>query len=227
LRLRSRLLPSLAAAALLLTACDVDDAESPGQEDGVEEIDTEATDDDATTDTDADADADPDVDTDTDADEDATTDDTAAAGEVTLQAQGSDVGTHVVDGEGHTLYLSVTDGENESTCTGDCAQLWQPVLVDGEPEAGEGVQEDLVGTFEREDDAGTQVTYDGMPLYRFVADQEPGDTRGHELADTWFAVDVDGGALGGAEIVGPPAEDDEGDAEEGTEEEDEDDAEDE
>jgi predicted lipoprotein with Yx(FWY)xxD motif len=215
-RLRSRLLPSIAAAALLLTACDVDDAESPAQEDGVEETDTEATDDDATAEDDTDTDAD------ADADEDVTTDDTAAAGEVTLEAQESDIGTHVVDGEGHTLYLSVTDGENESTCTGDCAQLWQPVLVDGEPDAGEGVQEDLIGTFEREDDAGTQVTYDGMPLYRFVADQEPGDTRGHELADTWFAVDVDGGALGGAEIVGPPPEDDEGDAE-GTDEDEDDD----
>jgi predicted lipoprotein with Yx(FWY)xxD motif len=224
-RLRSRLLPSIAAAALLLTACDVDDAESPAQEDGVEEIDTEATDDDATTDTDTDADTD--ADADADADEDVTTDDTAAAGEVTLEAQESDIGTHVVDGEGHTLYLSVTDGENESTCTGDCAQLWQPVLVDGEPEAGEGVQEDLIGTFEREDDAGTQVTYDGMPLYRFVADQEPGDTRGHELADTWFAVDVDGGALGGAEIVGPPTEEDEGDPEGTDEDEDDEDDEDE
>jgi predicted lipoprotein with Yx(FWY)xxD motif len=219
-RLRSRLLPSIAAAALLLTACDVDDAESPAQEDGVEETDTEATDDDATAEDDTDTDAD------ADADEDVTTDDTAAAGEVTLEAQESDIGTHVVDGEGHTLYLSVTDGENESTCTGDCAQLWQPVLVDGEPDAGEGVQEDLIGTFEREDDAGTQVTYDGMPLYRFVADQEPGDTRGHELADTWFAVDVDGGALGGVEIVGPPPEDDEGDAEGTDEDEDEDDDED-
>jgi predicted lipoprotein with Yx(FWY)xxD motif len=220
-RLRSRLLPSIAAAALLLTACDVDDAESPAQEDGVEEIDTEATDDDATDD-DAATDTDTDTDTDADADEDVTADDTAAAGEVTLEAQESDIGTHVVDGEGHTLYLTVRDDRDQSNCTGDCTQLWQPVLVDGEPQAGEGVQEDLLGTLEREDDLGTQVTYDGMPLYRFVSDQEPGDTRGHELADTWFAVDVDGGAIGGAEIVGTPAEDEEADDQD-TDEDDEDD----
>jgi predicted lipoprotein with Yx(FWY)xxD motif len=212
-RVRTRLLPSVAAAALLLTACNVDDAESPGQEEGVEEVDTEATDD--TEDAEAE---------DTDATDDEA-DDQAAAGDVVIEAQESDIGTHLVDGDGYTLYLSVTDGQDESTCTGDCAQLWQPVLVDGEPEAGEGIQEDLLGSFEREDDRGTQATYDGMPLYRFVADNEPGDTNGHELADTWFAVDVDGGAIGGAEIVGPPAEEEaEDEAAEGDDEdEDEDD----
>jgi predicted lipoprotein with Yx(FWY)xxD motif len=206
-RVRTRLLPSIAAAALLLAACDgADETTSPGQENGVEEIDTEATEEDD--DVDADADADDDV----IEDEDTTEDDAAAAGEVVLEAQDADIGTHLVDGEGYTLYLYTLDGEDESSCSGDCVQLWQPVLVDGEPEAGDGVQEDLVGSFEREDDLGTQVTYDGMPLYRFVTD-EPGDTRGHELADTWFAVDVDGGAIGGAEITGPPAVEEEEDAE--------------
>jgi predicted lipoprotein with Yx(FWY)xxD motif len=213
----TRLLPSIAAAALLLAACETaDEATSPGQEDGVEEIDTEATDEDDAEDADTDTDTDTDTDADTDAD-----DAQADAGEVVLEAQESDLGTHVVDGDGRTLYLYTLDGEDESSCTSACLQLWQPVLVDGEPEAGEGVQEDLVGSFEREDDVGTQVTYDGMPLYRFVADDEPGDTNGHELADTWFAVDVDGGALGGAEITGPPVEEeDEADAE-GDEDEDE------
>jgi predicted lipoprotein with Yx(FWY)xxD motif len=224
-RARTRLLPSIAAAALLLAACETaDETTSPGQEEGVEEIDTEATDEDdgdaAETEADTEADTDPDTDTEADA-EDAQ----AEAGEVVLEAQESDIGTHVVDGEGHTLYLHTLDGEDESNCTSTCLQLWQPVLVDGEPEAGEGVQEDLVGSFEREDDVGTQVTYDGLPLYRFVADDEPGDTNGHELADTWFAVDVDGGALGGAEITGPPAEEEaaEPEADEDEEEGDEDD----
>jgi predicted lipoprotein with Yx(FWY)xxD motif len=202
-RVRTRLLPSIAAAALLLTACNADDAQSPGQEDGVEEVDTEAAEDADGTEDEATED--------TDGTEDDAADD-QAAGDVVIEAQESDLGTHLVDGEGYTLYLSVTDGEDESTCSGDCAQLWQPVLVDGEPEAGEGIEEDLLGTFEREDDRGTQVTYDGMPLYRFVADNEPGDTNGHGLAESWFAVDVEGGAIGGAEITGPPAEETEDEA---------------
>jgi predicted lipoprotein with Yx(FWY)xxD motif len=236
-RVRTRLLPSLAAAALLLAACEgADEATSPGQEDGVEELDPGATDDtdgdtDADAGTDGDADTDADAGTDGDADtDDATddpTDDPVAAGEVVLEAQESDLGTHLVDGDGATLYLSVSDGEDQSTCTSACVQLWQPVLVDGEPTAGDGVQEDLVGTFEREDDLGTQVTYDGMPLYRFVSDDEPGDTNGHGLADAWFAVDVEGGAIGGAEIVGPPPEEDEAEAESTDEDEDDEDDEDE
>jgi predicted lipoprotein with Yx(FWY)xxD motif len=215
-RIRTRLLPGVAAAALLLAACDAtDDGLDPGQEDGVEEVDTDATD---ATDEDDDGLDDPETDDLTDdgmerdGDLDADADD-QTAGEVTIETAESDAGTHLVDGEGHAVYLSVLDGEDESTCTGDCAQLWHPVVVDGEPEAGEGVDEDLLGTFERED-GDTQVTYDGMPLYRFVADHEPGDTNGHELADRWYLVDVDGGALGGAEITGPPVEEDpEADAE--------------
>jgi predicted lipoprotein with Yx(FWY)xxD motif len=205
-RVRTRLLPSVAAAALLLTACDADGVESPGQEDGVEEIDTEDTDE-------ADDIDGEETDDTAGTEDDDLTDDQAAAGDVVIEAQESDLGTHLVDGEGATLYLSVLDGEEESTCTSDCTQLWQPVLVDGEPEAGDGVDGSLLGSFEREDDLGTQVTYDGMPLYRFVAD-DAGDTNGHGLADRWFAVDVDGGAIGGAEITGPPAEEaDEADAE--------------
>jgi predicted lipoprotein with Yx(FWY)xxD motif len=225
-RVRTRLLPSIAAAALLLAACEgADETTSPGQEEGVEEIDTEATEEGDDVDAEADADDEAGDAADTDAD-DAAGDDQAAAGAVTIEAQESDLGTHLVDGEGFTLYLSTVDGEDESSCTSDCTQLWQPVLVDGEPEAGDGVQEDLLGTFEREDDLGTQVTYDGMPLYRFITDNEPGDTNGHEIAGTWFAVDVEGGAIGGAEITGPPpAEDEEADAEgeEDDEDEDEDD----
>jgi predicted lipoprotein with Yx(FWY)xxD motif len=215
-RVRTRILPSIAAAALLLTACDVDDAEAPGQEDGVEETDAEETED--TEDTD-DVDGE-DTDDTAGTEDDDLTDGQAEAGDVVIEAQDTDLGTHLVDGEGHTLYLSVLDGEDESTCTADCTQLWQPVLVDGEPEAGEGIDESLLGSFEREDDLGTQVTYDGMPLYRFVAD-DAGDTNGHGLAERWFAVDVDGGAIGGAEITGPPAEEaDETGAEDDDEDED-------
>jgi predicted lipoprotein with Yx(FWY)xxD motif len=203
-RIRTRLLPGVAAAALLLAACDVDDdGLDPGQEEGTEEVDTEATDEDGDLD-DPDTGDLTDDGMDGDADLDADTDD-QAAGDVTLETAEHDDGTHLVDGEGYALYLSVFDGQDESNCVGDCAQLWQPVLVDGEPQAGEGVDEELVGSFERED-GDTQATYDGMPLYRFVADDEPGDTNGHELADRWYLVDVDGGALGGAEITGPPAD---------------------
>jgi predicted lipoprotein with Yx(FWY)xxD motif len=218
-RVRTRLLPSVAAAALLLTACGVDDAESPGQEDGVEEIDTEDTEE--TDDVDGEE-----TDDTAGTEDDDLADDQAAAGDVVIEAQDADLGTHLVDGEGYTLYLSVLDGEDESTCTADCTQLWQPVLVDGEAEAGEGIDGSLLGTFEREDDLGTQVTYDGMPLYRFVAD-DAGDTNGHGLADRWFAVDVDGGAIGGAEITGPPAEDAEEADAEGDDEDDTDDEDDE
>ena len=45
-----------------------------------------------------------------------------------------------------------------------CAVNWPPLIVEGKPTAGEGVNADLLGTVERTD--GTmQATYNGWPLY--------------------------------------------------------------
>ena len=200
MKLRSRFLPAAAAAALVLAACDADeDVAEPGVEDTETGADTDgATADDAAADGAGDADADgPD-----DAD--------AAGGAVELQVGDSDLGDHVVDGEGRTLYASTDDEDGVSNCVGDCAQVWQPLLANGEPTAGEGIDETLLGTTDRED-GGIQVTYDGRPLYTFVADGDPGATRGQGIAGTWWVVGVDGAPLeeGGAQA---PTTDGAGDA---------------
>lgn len=89
-------------------------------------------------------------------------------------------GDFLVDADGLTLYLLTADSEGMSTCVGDCAAAWPPLLTDGDPMAGEGLDAELLGTIERED--GTmQVTYNGHPLYLFVQDEEPGDTAGQDL----------------------------------------------
>ncbi|MFA9432798.1 hypothetical protein [Egicoccus sp. AB-alg2] len=208
MKLRSRFLPIAAVAALALAACDAgDDAADPGIEDTETGADT-ATDEGADeTDTGADDEA---------AGEEAAGDDAAgdeaagdttdevqgdAAGEIELQIASSDLGDHVVDGEGRTLYVSTNDEEGVANCLNDCAQIWQPLLVDGEPAAGEGVDEALLGTLEREDSGETQVTYDGWPLYTFVSDAEAGDVRGQGINGTWWVVAAEGGPLeeGGAQ----------------------------
>jgi hypothetical protein len=43
-----------------------------------------------------------------------------------------------------------------------------------------------LGTIIREDNGQTQVTYDGLPLYFFQGDEEPGDTAG--IYPNWEAV---------------------------------------
>lgn len=101
-------------------------------------------------------------------------------------------GGYLVDGGGRSLYLFTLDTERSSSCEGDCAEAWPPLL--GDPVAGEGVDQSLLGNAERGNGA-IQVTYGGHPLYRYGGDAEPGDTHGHGFNEVWFLVDADGEPL--------------------------------
>lgn len=111
-----------------------------------------------------------------------------------LAVADSDLGQILVDGDGMTLYLFTEDPPGESVCFDDCLAAWPPLLVDGEPSVGEGVDEQLVGTIER-DDGSTQVTYDGAPLYLWSSDGQPGDVTGQDVQGVWYVVSPDGGAI--------------------------------
>ena len=55
----------------------------------------------------------------------------------------------------------------------------------GEPQAGEGTDQALLGTITRSD--GTmQVTYNGWPLYYWAQDKAPGDTTGQGVNKVWW-----------------------------------------
>ena len=58
---------------------------------------------------------------------------------------------------------------------------------------GDGVDESLLGTVDHPD-AGTQVTYNGWPLYFFSGDSAPGDTNGQGQGGVWYVVDPTGNA---------------------------------
>jgi predicted lipoprotein with Yx(FWY)xxD motif/cytochrome c2 len=116
------------------------------------------------------------------------------AGEVTVQtARHEEIGTYLTDAEGRSLYLFTRDSENTSTCTDQCAENWPPLLVEGEPMAGQGVAASLLGTTER-DDGSTQVTYNGWPLYYFARDESPGDIAGQGVGDRWYLISPFGAA---------------------------------
>lgn len=100
-----------------------------------------------------------------------------------------ELGDFLVDARGMTLYMFTVDEENTSNCYDQCAENWPPLLVEpGEaPVPGANVTGEL-GVAERND--GTlQVTYDGMPLYFWINDAEPGDTNGQGINDVWFVVE--------------------------------------
>jgi predicted lipoprotein with Yx(FWY)xxD motif len=103
----------------------------------------------------------------------------------------SEFGEMLFDSKGQAIYIFENDRKGESACYGDCAEAWPPVLTEGEPKAGDGVDASLLDTTDRRDGT-TQVTYAGQPLY-FYAHERPGEVKCHN-------VDLNGGFWW---VVGP------------------------
>lgn len=110
------------------------------------------------------------------------------------------LGQVLVDGRGRTVYLFEKDSGGTSACTGACAAVWPPLTVSGQPTAGPGVQQALLGTIARPG-GGMQVTYNGHPLYGFVKDTGPGQAKGQGVngfGGLWYAVTAAGSAASGS-----------------------------
>jgi predicted lipoprotein with Yx(FWY)xxD motif len=97
----------------------------------------------------------------------------------------------VTTAKGFTLYSFAPDTATTSKCTGACAQYWPPLT--GRPTASPGVTGTL-GTITRPD-GSAQATYDGHPLYTYIADTAPGQAHGNNLnlnGGLWHEVTVPG-----------------------------------
>jgi predicted lipoprotein with Yx(FWY)xxD motif len=100
------------------------------------------------------------------------------------------LGTILVDQSGQVLYRYAPDGTGKTTCTGACATAWPPLTV---PTASThltgkgGVPSSALGTITRPGGV-LQVTFRGMPLYRFAGDTKAGDAMGQGVEGTWFVV---------------------------------------
>jgi predicted lipoprotein with Yx(FWY)xxD motif len=118
-----------------------------------------------------------------------------AAEPVTIEThEAQPYGQHLTAQDNRAVYGFSGDRENESTCYEACAVAWPPVVTEGEPVAGEGVDAGKLGTSERKD-GSTQVTYGGSPLYYFIQDDEAGKVSGQGSAGfggAWYLVRPDG-----------------------------------
>src|SRR5215470_4874734 len=119
----------------------------------------------------------------------------------------SSLGRILVDAHGKTLYMWAHDKGSKSTCYGDCAEYWPPLLTRGKPVASYGARSALLGT-SRRSDGRVQVTYAGHPLYYFVQDSKPGQTKGEGLTGfggRWDPVSAAGTAVHkGGDSAGDP-----------------------
>ena len=120
----------------------------------------------------------------------------AAGGEPTVLVADSDLGQIITAANGMTLYLFTPDAQGTPTCIDTCAQAWPPLTVDEASQltGGDGVDASLLATTEHPT-AGTQVTYNGWPLYFFATDSAPGDTDGQGQGGVWYVLDPTGNPI--------------------------------
>ena len=115
---------------------------------------------------------------------------TTAAPQATVKTASTSLGTVLVDGAGRTLYTWDRDTGPTSTCVGNCAATWPPLVLGSgvtTPVAGPGVS--LLTTAPRPDDpTKLQVNWDGKPLYYYAADTAPGDVKGDGVGGTWHVI---------------------------------------
>ena len=92
--------------------------------------------------------------------------------------------TVLTNAQGMTLYYRTSDTPT-SVCSGGCARAWPPVLSTTMPSGSTT----LPGTFSLMNDAnGSQVAYNGHPLYTYSGDSAPGQANGQGFANIWFVA---------------------------------------
>jgi predicted lipoprotein with Yx(FWY)xxD motif len=118
-----------------------------------------------------------------------------AASGTSIAVASTKLGQVLVDSKGLTVYLFLADKGTTSNCnSASCVQYWPPVLTNGAPQAGTGVDATLLGTTARTDGT-TQVTYAGHPLYLFLSDMKAGDVTGqgvNAFGAPWYVVSPSG-----------------------------------
>jgi predicted lipoprotein with Yx(FWY)xxD motif len=95
----------------------------------------------------------------------------------------------LTNSKGITLYWFQIDTPTASKCDGSCSAYWPPVK--GPVTVSPGIP-GKVGTIKRTD--GTlQATYNGHPLYTYVADGGPGQAKGNKLninGGLWYDIPI-------------------------------------
>jgi predicted lipoprotein with Yx(FWY)xxD motif len=91
-----------------------------------------------------------------------------------------------------TVYMWAKDTDENSQCYDQCATFWPPLITTAKAVAADGVTTGKFGTSTRKD-GQLQVTFNSRPLYFFLQDKAPGDTKGQGstgFGAVWQVVSV-------------------------------------
>jgi predicted lipoprotein with Yx(FWY)xxD motif len=132
---------------------------------------------------------------------------TAASATSAISVNQTSLGSTLVDGKGRTLYLFEGDRPNVSTLSAAGQAVWPPFTASTKPQALNGAVAARIGTIPA---AGGQfqITYNGHPLYYYVGDTSPGQTKGqglNEFGALWYVLGTGGNAVTSASSSPAPA----------------------
>ena len=94
----------------------------------------------------------------------------------------------LTNAQGMAVYWFAIDSSTKSNCSSSCLKFWP--IVPGPATAGTGVTGSL-GVITT--NGVKQATYDGRPLYTYIADTAPGQAKGNKLnlnGGLWYEVTV-------------------------------------
>jgi predicted lipoprotein with Yx(FWY)xxD motif/cytochrome c5 len=107
-----------------------------------------------------------------------------------------EIGAHLVDAHGRTLYVFAEDAPYRATCVDACAEQWPPVTFTGIVPTSTDVPAVLVGAVIRPD-GSPQAAFDGLPLYTYAGDDGEGSIEGLGRNGRWSAVAPNGDLISG------------------------------
>jgi predicted lipoprotein with Yx(FWY)xxD motif len=120
----------------------------------------------------------------------------AAAGSA-ISVKQTPLGPTLVDANGRTLYLFNADKPNVSKLSAAGQAIWPPFTASAKPRALGGAIARRIGTIAH-GGGRAQITYNGHPLYYYVGDHGPGQTRGqglNQFGALWYVLSANGSAV--------------------------------
>jgi predicted lipoprotein with Yx(FWY)xxD motif len=124
-----------------------------------------------------------------------------------ISVRQTSLGKTLTDANGRTLYLFENDKPNVSTLSAAGRAVWPPFTSTAKPSATGGAVAGDIGTVTGANGAG-QVTYDGHPLYYYVGDSNPGQTKGqglNQFGARWYVLSPSGAAIISAPKASAPS----------------------
>ncbi|HET7355711.1 MAG TPA: hypothetical protein VFJ09_03445 [Nocardioidaceae bacterium] len=116
-----------------------------------------------------------------------TTNAAAGGGGTGIHVAKTSLGKVLVDSNGFTVYTFTSDSTNKSTCDAACLHFWPAVSPSGAKASG--VMAKLGQT---QDTSGSPIaTVNGMPVYNYSGDHNPGDVAGqnsNKFGGHWYVV---------------------------------------